>query len=110
MSDLDLNSYQSSLQNIVKKLEVFEENIDDILVDLEDNDPIKMILSNVIHFTRSGHLSPTGIQENPEQGQDAGRSYTSTAGSVSLRTRAHSRPVPNTWPGTSKGTSSSNLT
>ena len=37
--DLDLNIYQSSLQNIGKKLEVFVDNINDILVDLEDNDP-----------------------------------------------------------------------
>ena len=38
-SDLDLNIYQSSLQNIGKKLKVFVDNINDILVDLEDNDP-----------------------------------------------------------------------
>ena len=37
-SDLDLNIYQSSLQNIGKKLEVFVDNINDILVNLEDND------------------------------------------------------------------------
>ena len=41
VSDLDLNTHQSSLQNIGKKLEVFEDNINDILVDLEDNDPRK---------------------------------------------------------------------
>ena len=39
VSDLDLNTYQSSLQNITKKLEALEDNIDDILVDLEDEDP-----------------------------------------------------------------------
>ena len=39
VSDLDLNSYHSSLQNIERKLEVFEENVNDILVDLEDDDP-----------------------------------------------------------------------
>ena len=41
MSDSDLDSYQSSLKNIEKKLEVFVDNINDILVDLEDNDPRK---------------------------------------------------------------------
>ena len=41
VSDLDLNTYQSSLQNIGKKLKVFVDNINDILVDLEDNDPRK---------------------------------------------------------------------
>ena len=41
VSDLDLNSYQSSLKNIKKKLEVFEENVNKILVVLEDDDPRK---------------------------------------------------------------------
>ena len=39
VSDSDLDSYQSSLKNIEKKLEVFVDNINDILRDLEDNDP-----------------------------------------------------------------------
>ena len=41
VSDLDLNTYQSSLQNIGKELKVFVDNINDILVDLEDDDPRK---------------------------------------------------------------------
>ena len=41
VSDLDFNTYQSSLQNIGRKLEVLEGNINDILVDLEDDDPRK---------------------------------------------------------------------
>ena len=41
VSDVVLDSYKSSLQNIEKKLEAFEENVNDILVDLEDDDPRK---------------------------------------------------------------------
>ena len=41
VSDLDLNTYQSSLKDIGKELKVFVENINDILVDLEDDDPRK---------------------------------------------------------------------
>ena len=37
VSDVVLDSYKSSLQNIEKKLEAFEENVNDILVDLEDD-------------------------------------------------------------------------
>ena len=36
-----LDSYKTSLQNIEKKLEAFEENVTDILIDLEDDDPRK---------------------------------------------------------------------
>ena len=36
-----LGSYKTSLQNIEKKLEAFEENVTDILIDLEDDDPRK---------------------------------------------------------------------
>ena len=39
VSDLDLNTYQSSLQNIGKKLKVFEDNINVILVNLEEDYP-----------------------------------------------------------------------
>ena len=39
VSDSDLDSYQSSLKNIEKKLEVFVDNINDILKDPKDNDP-----------------------------------------------------------------------
>ena len=46
VSKLDLKSYQSSLKNIEKKLEVFEENTDRILVVLKDNDPRKDDLEN----------------------------------------------------------------
>ena len=41
VSDSDLDSYQSSLKNIEKRLEVFDESVNDILVDLEDDDPRK---------------------------------------------------------------------
>ena len=41
VSDVVLDSYKSSLQNIEKKLEAFEENVNNILVDLEDDDPRK---------------------------------------------------------------------
>ena len=41
MSAAVLDSYKSSLQNIEKKLEAFEENVNDILINLEDNDPRK---------------------------------------------------------------------
>ena len=41
VSDLDLNTYQSSLKDIKKELKVFVDNINDILVDLEDDDPRK---------------------------------------------------------------------
>ena len=41
VSDAVLDSYKSSLQNIKKKLEAFEENVTDILIDLEDDDPRK---------------------------------------------------------------------
>ena len=36
-----LDSYKTSLQNIEKKLEAFEENVTDILINLEDDDPRK---------------------------------------------------------------------
>ena len=39
VSDLDLNTYQSSLKDIRKELKVFVESINDILIDLEDDDP-----------------------------------------------------------------------
>ena len=38
VSDLDINTYQSSLQNIEKKLETLENTTDVILVNLEDED------------------------------------------------------------------------
>ena len=41
VSDLDLNTYQSSLKDIKKELKVFVDNINDILVDLKDNDTRK---------------------------------------------------------------------
>ena len=41
VSDLDLNTYQSSLKDIGKELKVFVESINDILIDLEDDDPRK---------------------------------------------------------------------
>ena len=41
VSDSDLDRYQSSLKNIEKRLEVFDESVTDILVDLEDDDPRK---------------------------------------------------------------------
>ena len=41
VSDLDLNTYQSSLKDIGKELKVFVESINDILIDLKDDDPRK---------------------------------------------------------------------
>ena len=41
VSDLDLDSYLSSLKNIERKLGAFEENVNDVLVDLEDDDSRK---------------------------------------------------------------------
>ena len=41
VSDAALDSYKTSLQNIKKKLEAFEVNVNDILIDLEDDDPRK---------------------------------------------------------------------
>ena len=46
MSDLDLDSYLSSLKNIERKLKVFVDKINDILRDLEDNDPRKNYLED----------------------------------------------------------------
>ena len=47
-SDLDLYIYQSSLQNIGKKLKVFVDNINDILRDLEDNGPRRNNLEAIL--------------------------------------------------------------
>ena len=52
VSKLDLKSYQSSLKNIKKKLEVFEGNADRILVVVKDDDPRKDYLE-----TRRDELS-----------------------------------------------------
>ena len=41
VSDLDLNTYQSSLKDIGKELKVFVESINDILINLKDDDPRK---------------------------------------------------------------------
>ena len=41
MSAAVLDSYKTSLQNIEKKLEAFKENVTDILMDLEHDDPRK---------------------------------------------------------------------
>ena len=41
MSAAALDSYKTSLQNIEKKLEAFEENVTDTFIDLEDDDPRK---------------------------------------------------------------------
>ena len=52
VSDLDLSTYQSSLKDIKKELKVFVDNINDILVDLEGNDPRKdgLEAKKVEHF------------------------------------------------------------
>ena len=41
VSDLDLNTYQSSLKDIRKELKFFVESINDILINLKDDDPRK---------------------------------------------------------------------
>ena len=41
VSDLDLNTYQSSLKDIGKELKFFVESINHILINLKDDDPRK---------------------------------------------------------------------